>query len=152
MLLSALFAFIHHLAAFVLVAMLAIELILLRGELTIERSRQLLRADQIYGAAAGTILLVGAVRLFCLEKGATYYFHSAPFIIKLIIFLCVGLLSIYPTVELLSWRNALRQQRPPSIDAQKLKKLRAVLHCELLGIVLIILSAALAARGIGYLG
>jgi putative membrane protein len=152
MLLSALFAFIHHAAAFTLVAMLAIELILLRGELTIERARQLLRVDAIYGAAAGTILLVGAIRVVFLEKGASFYFHSAPFIAKLVIFLCVGLLSIYPTIELLRWRKSLQQDQLPAIGSQKITILRRIVHAELLGVVLILLCAALAARGVGYLG
>jgi putative membrane protein len=147
---SALFAFIHHLAAFVLVAMLAIELVLLRGELNGERARQLLRIDQCYGAAAGIILLIGLVRVFYLEKGAAYYFHSAPFIAKLILFMAVGLLSIYPTCELLSWRQPLQQGQFTLPTPAKIKTLRHIVHLELFGVLLIILCAALAARGIGY--
>jgi putative membrane protein len=151
MILSALFAFVHHAAAFILVAMLAIELVLLRGELSIERARQLLRIDQCYGAAAGIILLAGLVRIFYLEKGSAYYFHSAPFIAKLILFLMVGLLSIYPTRELLSWRQPLQQGQFSIPDPAKIKILRRIVHLELVGIVLIIFCAALAARGIGYI-
>lgn len=149
---SALFAFLHHLTAFVLVAMLAIELVLVRDELTMERARQLLRIDQIYGGCAGLLLLIGGVRVFWLEKGAAYYFHSVPFIAKLVLFAIVGLLSIYPTREFLSWRKPLQQGQRPRIEAEKLKTLRIVMHAELLGVVLILLCAALAARGIGYLG
>ena len=46
---TSLFAFLHHLAAFTLVAALAVEFVLLRGELTLARARQILSADRIYG-------------------------------------------------------------------------------------------------------
>ena len=43
------------------------------------------------------------------EKGASYYFHSVPFVAKLSLFVMVGLLSIYPTMEFLSWRASVKQ-------------------------------------------
>jgi uncharacterized membrane protein len=52
---SALFAFLHHVAAFTLVATLAVEFALLRGALTHERARHVLAADFIFGAASGAI-------------------------------------------------------------------------------------------------
>ncbi|HYL23284.1 MAG TPA: DUF2214 family protein, partial [Burkholderiales bacterium] len=101
------FAFLHHLAAFTLVAALAVEFVLLRGELTATRARQILSADRLYGISAGLILVIGFARVFRFEKGAHYYFHSIPFIAKLSLFAVVGLLSIYPTLQFLKWRPAL---------------------------------------------
>ena len=62
------------------------------------KSRKLQRIDALFGASAGVLLVVGVLRVFYFEKGAAYYFHSAPFIAKLVLFVAVGLLSIYPTV------------------------------------------------------
>jgi putative membrane protein len=73
-------AFLHHLAAFALVAALTVELVLLNGELTLKSARRLQMIDAVYGASAGLLLLVGLLRVFYFEKGAAYYFHSAPFI------------------------------------------------------------------------
>ncbi len=70
-----------------------------------QRARQLQLADLAFGASAGTILVVGFLRVFYFEKGSSYYFHSVPFIAKLTLFVIVSLLSIYPTVEFLSWRK-----------------------------------------------
>ena len=103
---TSLFAFLHHLAAFALVAALAVEFVLLRGQLTAARARQVLSADRIYGISAGLVLIIGFARVFYFEKGAHYYFHSIPFIAKLSLFILVGLLSIYPTMQFLSWRAA----------------------------------------------
>jgi len=84
--LTPLFAFLHHLAAFTLVAALAVEFVLLRGELTATRARQILSADRLYGISAGLIVVIGLARVFHFEKGAHYHFHSIPFIAKLSLF------------------------------------------------------------------
>jgi putative membrane protein len=149
---SALFAFLHHVAAFSLVSAIAVEFFVLRAELTAGTARILLRADLAYGVSAGIVLLIGLIRVFYLEKGAGYYFASVPFIAKLTLFAAVGLLSIYPTIKFLSWREAVRADRAPAADPATLASLRTVLHVELAGIVLIVLCAALMARGIGVVG
>lgn len=147
-----LFAFLHHLAAFTLVAAVAIEFILLRGELTAPRARQILAADAVLGVSAGVVLLVGLARVFRFEKGADYYVHSVPFIAKLSLFVIVAFLSIYPTVQFLSWRTALRQGQAPILADDKRRALRMFLHLELALIVVILLCAALMAKGVGYFG
>ena len=149
---SAAFAFLHHLAAFALVSALAIEFVLIRGELTLRNARTLLVADAIYGAAAGAVLAIGLARVFLFEKGAAYYFHSIPFIAKLSLFAIVGLLSIYPTRQFVSWRKSVREGTVPAVAADKLRSIRRVIHWELAALVVLILCAALMARGIAYVG
>jgi len=149
---SALFAFLHHLAAFTLVACLALEFVLIRGELGVQGARRLQRVDMIFGLSSGMLLLVGLLRVFYFEKGASYYFHSWPFLAKLLLFLAVGLLSIPPTMEFLSWRTLLRQDRAPSLGEAGRRRLRRFMHLELVGVVLILACAALMARGIGHFG
>lgn len=146
------FAFLHHLAAFTLVSALAVEFVLVRGELSAGTARAILRTDMVFGASAAVVLLFGLLRVFYFEKGAGYYFHSAPFIAKLSLFAIVGLLSIYPTLQFLSWRTALRVGSPPVIDTAKLRNVRTVIHLEMAGVVLLVLCAALMARGIGHFG
>src|SRR5262245_38946780 len=102
---SALFAFLHHVAAFGLVAALTVEVVLLGGEINLNTARRLQRADMALGLCAGVLLAVGLARVFFFEKGAAYYFHNGPFIAKLVTFLVIGLLSIFPTLVFLSWRR-----------------------------------------------
>lgn len=149
---SVFFAFLHHLAAFGLVAALALELISLSDELTIERARRLLRIDMMYGVCAVALLVVGLVRVFLLEKGAAFYFQNGAFHAKLTLFVLVGLLSIYPTREFLGWRKALQRNQRPFVEPARLRRIRNVLRIELAGIALIILCAALMARGVGTFG
>ena len=144
---STLFAFLHHLSAFTLVAALAVEFVLIRQELTLASARRLQVTDLVFGISAGALLMIGLARVFFFEKGSDYYFHSHAFMAKLSIFILVGLLSVIPTVEFLSWNKALRAGELPSISAKQLRLVTAIIHGEMLAIVLILLCAAIMARG-----
>jgi len=149
---SALFAFLHHAAAFLLVAVVMVELVLMRGELTVATARTLLRMDSMYGLCAVVLLIVGFIRVFYTEKGAAYYFHSGSFLAKLALFIAVGLLSILPTVQFLGWRKALKAGQAPTVDDATRRRVRMIIHTELTLLLLIMLCAALMASGIGFIG
>ena len=149
---GAFLAFLHHVAAFALVACLAIEFVLIRGELGLQGARRLQRVDMLFGMSSGVLLLVGLLRVFYFEKGASYYFHSWPFLAKLVLFLAVGLLSIPPTMEFLSWSRTLRQGQPPAVSEERRRWLRRFMHLELAGVLLILACAVLMARGVGHFG
>ena len=67
-----LFAFLHHVAAFALVATLAVEFVLIRGELDARSARRLQLTDLVFGLSSGVVLLVGLLRVFQFEKSAPY--------------------------------------------------------------------------------
>jgi putative membrane protein len=144
---STLFAFLHHLAAFTLVSAVAIEFVLIRQELTLSSARRLQVTDLVLGVAAGALLVFGLLRVFFFEKGASYYFHSHAFLTKFSLFIIIGLLSVIPTLEFLSWRGALQAGQVPVIEAKKKRLVTGVIHGELLAIVIILLCAAIMARG-----
>lgn len=144
---TTLFAFFHHVAAFTLVGALAVEFALIRGELTLSTARRLQVTDIVLGIAAGLMLVVGLARVFGFEKGAAYYFSSHAFLTKLSLFVIIGLLSIIPTIEFLSWGKAVRAGEVPVVAARKLKSVRMIIHIELAAVVIILLCAAIMARG-----
>ena len=144
---STLFAFLHHVSAFTLVSALAIEFVLIRQELTLASARRLQVTDLVFGIAAGALLVIGLLRVFLFEKGFDYYLHSHAFLAKLSIFIVVGVLSVIPTTEFLSWRKSLSAGEVPVIPAKQLRLVTAVIHGELFAIVLILLFAAIMARG-----
>jgi putative membrane protein len=149
---STLFAFLHHLAAFTLVGALAIEFILMgqatsEQGLTVPVAKRLVIADAVLGAAATLLLIVGLLRVFFFEKGAEYYFHSHAFMAKLSIFIAVAVLSIIPTLEFLSWRKALSAGQAPQVAPEKLRLIKKLLHGELMAVALILVFAAIMARG-----
>src|SRR5579859_2830258 len=144
---STLFAFLHHLCAFTLVAAVAIEFTLIRGELTLASARRLQAIDLVLGIAAGLLLVIGLLRVFYFEKGAAYYWHSHAFLTKFGLFVIVALLSIIPTMEFLSWRGAIKAGQVPVIEASRRKRVTMVIHVELAAIAVILLCAAIMARG-----
>ena len=58
-----------------------------------------------------------------------------------------GLLSIVPTLEFLSWRDAVAAGQVPVMDAATRKRVTMIIHIELAAIVVILLCAAIMARG-----
>jgi len=140
-----LMAFLHHVAAFGLVAALTSELVLLRGEIA-PQARRLAVFDAAVGVCAGVLVAVGLLRVFYFEKGAAYYFHNAAFIGKMALFVAMAALSIYPTLKILSWRKGARA------DERELRLVRRLVHTELVGIFFILLCAAMMARGVGFYG
>ena len=128
-------------------AALVIELVLTKDDIVSKNARRILIADLAFGVSAGVVLVVGFLRVLYFEKGMFYYVHSVPFIAKLSLFLLVGLLSIYPTREFLSWRTAVKQGHEPTVSDRKMRVIRSIIHCELVGVILIILCAALMAKG-----
>ena len=144
---STLFAFLHHLCAFTLVAAVAIEFTLIRQELTLASARRLQATDAVLGAAAGALFVIGLLRVFFFEKGAGYYFQSYAFLTKFVLFIIIGLLSIIPTMEFLSWREEIKAGEVPVMDAKQRRRVTMIIHGELAAIVIIVLCAAIMARG-----
>ena len=144
---STLFAFLHHFCAFTLVSAVAIEFTLIRQEITAAIARRLQVTDLVLGIAAGALFIVGLLRVFFFEKGWDYYFHSHAFLTKFALFIIIGMLSIIPTREFLSWNAALKAGQVPVIDAKRKRLVTSLIHGELAAIVIIVLCAAIMARG-----
>ena len=119
---SAVMAFLHHLAAFTVVAALAVEVALFKPPLTLGQARRLLGADIVFGVSAGAILVIGLLRVMYFEKGPAYYWHDAFFLTKFAAFLAAALISIYPTVTFLSWRGSLRAGAVPEMAAARVRR------------------------------
>ena len=146
---SGIMAFLHHLAAFTLVGVIIYEHTAFRKDLSITEARRLQRMDMLYGISAAVLLVVGLMRVFNFEKGASFYAQNWFFWTKMIGFALAGLLSIYPTVRFVSWNKSFANNQAPEISDLEFARIKLILRLELLGIVIIILSAAMMARGIG---
>jgi putative membrane protein len=144
-------AFLHHAAAFTVVAALAVEVALFKPPLSLSQAQRLLLTDNIYGLAAGAVLVVGLLRVVYFEKGPGYYWHDVFFLLKFAAFLAAALISIYPTIIFQQWKKTLKAGVAPEISASRTRTIRMCLMLELTAITLILLCAALMARGFGYL-
>jgi putative membrane protein len=148
---TVLLAVLHHLAAFTLVAMLAVEIATFRPPFSALQARRLQRVDLIFGASALLLLIVGLMRVTWFEKGPAYYWHDLYFLTKFGAFVAAALISIYPTMIILSWTRALKAGEAPELTDARARRVRMCLMLELTAIVVILPCAALMARGFGYL-
>ncbi len=149
---AALVAFLHHLAAFTVVATLAVEVALFKLPLNPAQARRLQVTDLTFGIAATAVLVVGLMRVVYFEKGAHYYWHDGYFIVKFSAFIVAGLVSIYPTMTFLSWTSSIKAGVGPTVAPERFRVVRMCLMLELTAIVVILLCAPLMARGFGVLG
>jgi putative membrane protein len=144
---STLFAFLHHLCAFTLVSALAVEFTLIRQELTVSTARRLQVTDIVLGVAAAALLIIGLSRVVFFEKGYDYYLHSYAFLAKITLFVTLGALSVIPTQEFLSWSAPIKAGQAPILDDRQKRLVSSIIHGELAAIVIILLCAAVMARG-----
>jgi putative membrane protein len=139
-------AILHHVAIVTLIVLLAFEFALLRPGLSVSDLRRLINVDAAYGATAGLVIAIGISRLVWGLKGADFYLANIWFWAKMASFASIGLLSIPPTMKLLGWRRALKQDpafQPPPADVARL---RGFVHAEMGLLVLVVAFAATMAR------
>ena len=148
-LLDALLAYAHFLSIFATFAMLAVELVLCKGALTLPQVRRLGRIDIAYFACAMAVLGSGIARLLWGAKGAAFHMHNPAFHMKMGLFVLVGVLSIAPTMRFIAWRKRLGADAQAVIGADEVKRAARLLHIELALLAAIPLCAVLMSRGIG---
>jgi putative membrane protein len=108
----------------------------------------LVRIDAVYGIAALTLLGAGlTLWLGSFGKPAVFYTKNWIFHLKLTLFACIGLLSVYPTVFFLKNRKG----NPDEVLTVP-KAIFWMLRLELLLLFIIPLLAGLMARGVGFFG
>jgi len=148
MLTDLILAILHHLAIVTLIVLLAFEFALLRPGLSSIDLRRLANVDAAYGATAGLVVAVGICRVIWGAKGADFYLSNPWFWAKMASFAAIGLLSIPPTLALLTWRKAIRQDGSFLPLPAEVARLRRFLHAEvaLLGLV-VVFAAAMARYG-----
>jgi len=142
-------AYLHFLGMMMLMATLVAEHVTLQPQMTRLHLQRLARTDLFYGIAAGVVFLTGLLRFAYFGKGIYFYLGNPLFYVKVGMFLLVALISIYPTMQFLSWRKMLTQSALPELDPRTMTRLRAVIRLELGLLIVIPLLAVLMARGIG---
>jgi putative membrane protein len=148
MLTDLILAILHHLAVVSLIALLAFESALLRPGITPDNLGRVTRIDAAYGATATLVIAVGICRVIWGIKGADFYLSNPWFWAKMASFALIGLLSIPPTLALLKWRKAAKQDAAFLPSPDQVARLRAFIGAEvaLLGLV-VIFAAAMARYG-----
>ena len=146
---AAFVAFGHYLAFFALAATLVLELALITESLSVDLAKRIQRADRVMAASAVLLLVFGLLRVIYFEKGSDYYFSNTFFQIKLALFIVAGAISLYPSAVFRRWSSELRQDIAPELSADMVKRLKQIIHWELVLIGAILICASLMAKGFG---
>ena len=147
---SALFAFLHFLFAIGLVVSISYEWVTFQKNISLTDAKRLQKADSLYGLSAIMVIIIGLLRVFYFEKGSDFYFLNTFFIFKLVVFSIVGLLSIYPTIRFMKWSRYIKNDAPPEMTNKEYATILILLRLEMIGLLIILLTASLMARGLGF--
>jgi len=145
---DALLAYAHFLCIFALASLLTAELVILRKTLPADLLRRLRLVDRWYGIVAGLVILSGLLRLNLGLKGADFYVHNPVFWTKMGLFLCVGLISIAPTVTYIRWDRRLEADGSIALGDAEYARVRGLVLVQVGVFVFIPLCAAFMARGL----
>jgi putative membrane protein len=149
MIINALFAFVHFAAVFGIFSTVAYELLTMSRAPSLADARRIQLCDRWYGISAGVVLVVGLLRVGYFEKGVAFYQANPFFHAKLTLFVIVGLISIYPTMRFIKWRQHTRQGQPPVVSEQEYTRIVLILRTELALLLGMALCASLMARAVG---
>jgi putative membrane protein len=142
-------AIAHHLIVFTLVAILAVEIALIRPGITADQVVRLRSIDGFYGSLAGLILFVGILRVMYGARGQEFYSENPVFWMKMGAFALVGLISIQPTIKIYGWWQQAKGGASFSAPEEEIMRVRKFLKAEAAVFTTIPAFAAAAARGIG---
>lgn len=138
--------YIHFISILAIAGTLTAELLLLQKQITRAKLAKLAKVDAVYGMAAITLLAAGlTLWLGGFGKPSWWYSHNWIFHLKLGLFACIGILSVWPTVFFLKQRKG-----DPDELVTIPSKIFLFIRLELLLLFIIPLLAGLMARGIGY--
>ena len=136
--------YLHFVSIFILVAAVLGQHLILRGTITRALVGKAQKLDIAYAIAVVVVLGTGLLQWFVVGKPADFYSSNPVFHTKVLLFLLIGLVSIYPSVYLGKNRKGDPDELitiPPGIVWS--------VRVELVILFLMPLLATLMARGIG---
>jgi putative membrane protein len=143
-------AIVHHLLAFSLAAVIAVEAVLVGRQPSHDALKLLAGVDRVFGILALLIIIIGVGRVVFGLKGWQFYVDNPVFWAKMAAFLIVGLLSILPTMRFLQWSGAASADPAYKVPMAELVSVRRFIRWEIVFFALIPIFAAAMARGYGY--
>lgn len=148
-LLDALLSVAHFLALLVMVGALSGELFVMRLGPSPATLPLLARMDALYGGSSVLLIAAGLCRVFFGLKDASYYLGSHAFWGKMAVFILIGLLSIMPTMRFMQWKRAVAADAAFTPPEGQWKGARRIVMIEAHLLIVVVIFAALMARGIG---
>ncbi|HSN20866.1 MAG TPA: DUF2214 family protein [Usitatibacter sp.] len=148
--LDAILAYLHFTAVFVLFSFLVVETMMMRGTLDATAVRVLGRVDIWFFGSAIAALVTGFMRLVWGAKGPDFYLSAWPVYVKVLLFLAVGVISVWPTLRFIRWRRMFERDPAWRVPDEERRLVRRLIMIEVHLAALIPLVAVIMSRGLGY--
>lgn len=142
-------AVLHHLLVFPLFAVFVAEAAIIRAGMNGAALDRLGRLDMMYGILSLLVIAVGAARVVFGLRGWDYYAGNHAFWGKMTAFAIVGIVSLWPSRAFVGWRKAAAADPSYSVPQAEITRVRHFIHIEALFFALIVIFAAMMARGVG---
>lgn len=139
----------HFIFVLIVAGTLAAELFIMRLAPSAPVINLLTRIDRLYGLSAVGLIVAGVSRVLFGLKDAGFYLSSHAFIGKMVVFGVIGLVSILPTMRFMKWSRATRSDPAFAPGDAEWKSTKRYVTIEVHLLVLVVIFAALMARGIG---
>ena len=138
-----LFRYLHFLAIFVFAGSLVIENMAIKPIINGEDARNIAKVDAAYGISAVLVFAMGLVLWLGVGKPSEFYTDNSVFQGKILLFISIVLVSIYPTSFFIKHRNS----ESEAIEVPRMVPI--LLKLELIALIVIPVLAFMAAQGIG---
>ncbi|THD65742.1 DUF2214 family protein [Robertkochia marina] len=139
------FRYLHLLFLFIMIGSVITQQFLLKKQMNGKEIRVISRTDLVYGISSIVVVGLGLTLWFGVGKPADFYSKNHLFLIKVGLFILVGLLSVYPTLFYRNKRKALKENESTKVPGM----VRWVVRLELIILLFIPLLAVLMAAGTG---
>lgn len=146
---AALFAWLHLVAAGLAAGLLLSEYWLCRRIPDRLQVRLLGMVDLGYFLALIGSLATGLARLLYFGQGTAYYLANRLFWLKIALFVAIGLIALFPTLQYIRWNREARTAPTFAPLTRELERVRGSLALQLGLMLLLSLLAILGARGHG---
>jgi putative membrane protein len=141
-------AFLHFASIMAFAGLLAAECLICNEHLQPGHIRLLVRIDAAYVATAVAVLLSGGLLLIGYDHRVWFTLTHPVFWAKFALFVAIGLIAIYPSVQFHRWCRAINDGRERILTTADIHRTRRVILVELALLALVPLLAAWLARAV----
>ena len=142
-------AYLHYVSFMFCFGALILERRLISANPTRNDAVVMVITDIIYGISALVLLITGILRVLYFGQGSDFYTQNPLFWWKVGLYLGVGALSLYPTINYILWAIPLSKGNLPKVSDALANRLAWITNIELVGFASLPFLATLMARGVG---
>ena len=139
-------AYLHLLSLLTLAGLLAGQCMLCNEHLQPGHVTMLARVHHATLATAACVFVTGVLLLFGFSRGVWFHLTSPVFWIKLVLYVAIVVLTVYPMSQYLRWNRAIAEGRMRVLTTRDIRRTRRVIGVQLAILAVIPLLSVWLAR------